>query len=329
MPYKLKEDKKKYEEKYRQSHKNEINKKSKKRYREKNKISEWLRMKESLSEEEYKKWEKEKQIEKQKKYYQLNKEKFKKYWEKYRLLHRDDINKKQKERYREKNGTPKWLKIKEFLSQEEYKKWQKEKRNRYKRNIGKRNKEFIDNYKKNNPCKKCGEKNIFCLEFHHRDQDKKSFDISKKGTKTNLFLLENEILKCDILCKNCHIKLHFQDKRMDSYKLSCRIKEIEEKYSITQDKKEKHKLTHKKQLYKNKKYVSEYKMNGKCEICNMDDFICFVFHHKDPSTKRGSIPSLVKYGFKSVQEEIKKCQLLCHNCHSKIHNDTKSDNIFL
>ncbi|SRR6266403_2144988 len=46
------------------------------------------------------------------------------------------------------------------------------------------------------------------LEFHHHN-DNKNFSIGKKRlTKNNLLLFIEEINKCTLLCKNCHIHLH-------------------------------------------------------------------------------------------------------------------------
>jgi len=59
---------------------------------------------------------------------------------------------------------------------------------------------------------------------------------------------------------------------------------------------------------------------GKCEICGYSKCMwAMVFHHTDPSVKEFSIKSQVK-SFKKLEEEMKKCQLLCANCHAEIHN---------
>ena len=58
-------------------------------------------------------------------------------------------------------------------------------------------------------CKYCGEMEPVCLDFHHRDPSMKSFTIGKHtGSKYDLSKLREEIAKCDILCRNCHAKVH-------------------------------------------------------------------------------------------------------------------------
>jgi hypothetical protein len=59
-------------------------------------------------------------------------------------------------------------------------------------------------------CEKCGYvgKNLSSLDFHHVDPESKIFTISdflSRKISVNLEALENEIEKCEILCKNCHI----------------------------------------------------------------------------------------------------------------------------
>lgn len=58
-------------------------------------------------------------------------------------------------------------------------------------------------------CKKCGESHPACIEFHHRDAAKKEFNISQAwriGYSWERILAE--IVKCDVLCANCHRKEH-------------------------------------------------------------------------------------------------------------------------
>lgn len=71
-----------------------------------------------------------------------------------------------------------------------------------------RAKEFIANVKKNSTCKNCGDTRWYVLDFHHRNDSEKSFNISRGHTK-GFSTLQKEIDKCDILCSNCHRELHF------------------------------------------------------------------------------------------------------------------------
>ena len=63
-------------------------------------------------------------------------------------------------------------------------------------------------------------------------------------------------------------------------------------------------------------------MGGKCQCCGYDTCdSALAFHHIDPSQKDlafGSIRANPK-NWNSVVEELRKCILVCHNCHSEIH----------
>lgn len=70
-------------------------------------------------------------------------------------------------------------------------------------------------------------------------------------------------------------------------------------------------------------------VGGKCQKCGYDKCLdALQFHHNDPSQKKFNITNAI-WGEEHVNEqqildEIKKCTLLCANCHAEIH----SRNIF-
>lgn len=55
-------------------------------------------------------------------------------------------------------------------------------------------------------CLDCGNKDPRVLEFDHRPDESKNFDISKaiSGSTRSWKLISLEIEKCDIVCSNCH-----------------------------------------------------------------------------------------------------------------------------
>lgn len=70
-------------------------------------------------------------------------------------------------------------------------------------------KRWLDEYKSNLKCKNCGEDYIYCLEFHHKDPNKKEIDISQTIRRGwSIKRIKKEIDKCIVLCANCHRKLH-------------------------------------------------------------------------------------------------------------------------
>lgn len=59
-------------------------------------------------------------------------------------------------------------------------------------------------------------------------------------------------------------------------------------------------------------------LGGKCCRCGYDKCIAALqFHHVDPMQKLFGISSGATRAWKVVQEELKKCILLCANCHAE------------
>jgi 5-methylcytosine-specific restriction endonuclease McrA len=55
-------------------------------------------------------------------------------------------------------------------------------------------------------CVKCGSSER--LEFDHIDPSEKSFTIGKLFGRKRIETLKEEVSKCQLLCKPCHIKKH-------------------------------------------------------------------------------------------------------------------------
>lgn len=72
-----------------------------------------------------------------------------------------------------------------------------------------RHREWLKTLKIGLSCIRCGEDDPVCLDFHHREPDEKEFSISlasQQGWGRARVLAE--IAKCDVLCANCHRKVH-------------------------------------------------------------------------------------------------------------------------
>lgn len=62
---------------------------------------------------------------------------------------------------------------------------------------------------KGGKCIICGyDRYIGALEFHHIDQDGKSFDLSSRGLTRSWERIKKEIEKCVLVCANCHREIH-------------------------------------------------------------------------------------------------------------------------
>jgi len=65
----------------------------------------------------------------------------------------------------------------------------------------------------NSADKVCGESDTRCLVFHHRDASTKEYRMSELISSAKpLQIIKEEIVKCDVLCGNCHFEFHWGDK---------------------------------------------------------------------------------------------------------------------
>ena len=90
-----------------------------------------------------------------------------------------------------------------------------------------------------------------------------------------------------------------------------------------------HYLTHKKEEYLRikkrrddiRKWFTDLKSTLRCEICGESESVCLDFHHKNKQKKELNFGFLKSggYGKSRIEKELKKCVVLCANCHRKIH----------
>lgn len=62
-----------------------------------------------------------------------------------------------------------------------------------------------------------------------------------------------------------------------------------------------------------------YLQKSKCAVCGENDIRVLEFDHINPMTKSFNISQAVSlgHGWKDVVNEMKKCRVLCANCHKK------------
>ena len=73
------------------------------------------------------------------------------------------------------------------------------------------------------------------------------------------------------------------------------------------------------QYFNRRKWFYDIKSELKCERCGFDHPAALDFHHKDPTQKSFGISANKHIGKEKVLEEIKKCKVLCANCHRIEH----------
>ena len=94
-----------------------------------------------------------------------------------------------------------------------------------------------------------------------------------------------------------------------------------------QKKKEQSRKSRKRAVKRNRRYVDAHKLIHPCP-CGETESCCLSFHHKN-GNKTGNISDMVNrgYGINRIQKEIDKCIVLCLNCHAKLHNKEREENV--
>ena len=138
-------------------------------------------------------------------------------------------------------------------------------------------------------CFVCGTDDIFSLEFHHPHKNKeRTISSLIYKNRTTKIKFKRELQKCKLLCKNCHQEIHHANP------LNKRIK----------------------------KELLRAGNSTKCQECGYSkNNACLIFHHDTNSNKQFNISRYSSYisnkNKMKVLNEIKKCTILCCNCHSK------------
>lgn len=106
--------------------------------------------------------------------------------------------------------------------------------------------------------------------------------------------------------------------------VECNNKKIHVK---TNKKKEQSRKSRKRAVKRNRKYVDAHKIKHPCP-CGETEPCSLSYHHKNED-KTNNISDMVNrgYGINRIQKEIDKCAVLCLNCHAKLHNEEKEENL--
>lgn len=71
-------------------------------------------------------------------------------------------------------------------------------------------KKWFRNYKKSLKCSNCGESHPATIDFHHKRNDKEHGISKMVSNGYSIDRIKKELEKCNILCANCHRKIHYQ-----------------------------------------------------------------------------------------------------------------------
>lgn len=124
-------------------------------------------------------------------------------------------------------------------------------------------------------------------------------------------------------CSNCKQNLHFSNFALNKAKPSghqthCRIckSQYDKKYYQLNKSTQKDRI--KIYVLQNKRKVFDYLEDHPCIDCGESNPVVLDFDHRDSNNKRENISSLVRShrcSWKTIYEEILKCDVRCANCH--------------
>lgn len=125
----------------------------------------------------------------------------------------------------------------------------------------------------------------------------------KCGEEKDLTMFSNNKTKKDGLsdhCRACHKAMRKRHYDANQQKI---IRQVEERQN------------------KLKSYIKDYKTKIGCVVCGENHPACLDLHHKDPLTKEINPSAMSGRGWsiERINKELKKCDVMCANCHRKHH----------
>ena len=74
---------------------------------------------------------------------------------------------------------------------------------------------------------------------------------------------------------------------------------------------------------KTRQWFAEYKSALQCQVCGEAHPAALDFHHRDSNEKDISVAQAIHngWGSKRVLQELEKCDVLCANCHRRLHQN--------
>ena len=123
------------------------------------------------------------------------------------------------------------------------------------------------------------------------------------------------------------LELHHQwpglSHRAIARKMDCRSTSVD--YHLSPNRKT-NSRTSDSRLRHSKKEILIEENGGKCSKCGYKKcYRALEFHHKDPTKKKFSISNCRGRSLAKLREEVKKCILICSNCHAELHEELEKN----
>ena len=171
-----------------------------------------------------------------------------------------------------------------------------------------RNQEYLFSFLELNSCYHCGTDDLLVLELHHlHGKQKRTHNVSSLvNSGASLERVRSEIVKCIVLCRNCHIieecHLRYQAGRPD-FRYAFQYHDEWPSYPRQQ------------QIAK-KIYLIEYFLEHPCQDCGLSNIVPLQFDHTLDNKEESIGWLLNNRGIDAMIVEIDKCDVVCANCHN-------------
>jgi hypothetical protein len=163
---------------------------------------------------------------------------------------------------------------------------------------------FVQQFLRQHPCARCGERDTVVLEFNHRDASSKLANVSDLiRVGGSLARLEAEIARCEDLCANWHQR-HTIRAKPAHYKVSASASAPSWRVKANS---------------RNATIVLEHLRGAKCVDCGVSDPLVLQFDHRPGQSKLKDIGWFVSSGSRAslLLDELARCDVRCANCHRR------------
>lgn len=129
--------------------------------------------------------------------------------------------------------------------------------------------------------------------------------------------------QCSICKENKNIEeFSWRSKRNNKRSSECKICHREQRRKHYLNNRDKIIVEANNRKNKIKKWFEDYKKTISCEVCGESHPATLQFHHFDHNEKETEISKAVhnySWSIEKIKQELKKCKIVCANCHCKIH----------
>lgn len=90
-------------------------------------------------------------------------------------------------------------------------------------------------------------------------------------------------------------------------------------YATNESRRQLIKSTRTRKTSSNRQFLARYKRFIGCQNCGEKEPVVLDLHHDNAASKEGDPSNLCGRSRKRLKDEVRKCIVLCANCHRKVH----------